>query len=114
MNGSSSTHHRADEKEKAAIRAEIEALMKETNDPRVLDAILKENEGREDELLTNMRNVKEKAAIRAEVETLVRETNPPKSADELLETYAGKEDELIFDLQRMKADQVAVKEEVGG
>ena len=88
--------------------------MKENNDPRVLDAILKENEGREDELLTNMRDVKEKAAIRAEVETLVKETNSSKSADELLETHAGKEVELVVKLQKMKADQVAEKEEVGG
>jgi hypothetical protein len=46
--------------EKAAIRAEVESLIQETKSPRTADELLEEYNGKEDELLTNLREKKAK------------------------------------------------------
>lgn len=46
--------------EKAAIRAKVETLIQETNSPKSADELLEEYNGKEDELLTNLREKKAK------------------------------------------------------
>lgn len=95
--------------DKAAVRAEVETLVKETGAPKSVDELLASYEGREDELLNNLRKMKEKqgkdAELRAEVTQLAAETNAPKSADEMLASYKGREDELLKNLRKMKEKQ---------
>jgi len=95
--------------QKASNRAEVVALVEATNAPKSADELLASYEGREDELIKNLRKMKAKLdgvdVIRAEVATLVKETNAPKSADEMLASYAGREEDLLQNLRKMKAKQ---------
>eukprot|EP00578_Thalassiosira_sp_NH16_P004303 CAMPEP_0181130878 /NCGR_PEP_ID=MMETSP1071-20121207/30107_1 /TAXON_ID=35127 /ORGANISM="Thalassiosira sp., Strain NH16" /LENGTH=1153 /DNA_ID=CAMNT_0023216995 /DNA_START=242 /DNA_END=3703 /DNA_ORIENTATION=- len=97
--------------EKQKIRAEVETLVKETGAPKSVDELLSTYEGREDELIKNLKKMKAKterdAGVVAEVRTLCEETNAPKSADEMLASYAGREEDLLKNLKKMKAKQEA-------
>merc|ERR1712194_985626 len=78
-------------------------------------------EGKEDELIKNLKKMKSKqevaaaeekktedpnkAAKQANIRSLVTETNPGKTADELIVAYDGKEDDLIKNLEKMKTKQ---------
>lgn len=113
--------------QKAATRAEVEALVKETNAPKSADELLNMFEGREEELIKNLTKLKEKnasdaklAEIRAEIAILAEETGAPKSAEEMLASYAGREEELLKNLKKMKTkkqiegDKAALRAEVEG
>jgi len=104
--GAAATIVRSGKKDdKAAIRAEVTQLVKETNAPKSADELLAAYAGRENELLTHLRNMKAKQDKTVEIQSLVAETNAPKSADELLAAYAGRENELLTHLRNMKAKQ---------
>lgn len=103
--------------DKAAVRAEVEALVNATNPGKSADELLKAYEGKEDELVKNLKKMKakqerasakpsvDKTAVKAEVTSLVEETNPGKSAEELLEAYEGREEELVAHLKKLKASK---------
>eukprot|EP00579_Thalassiosira_antarctica_P033098 CAMPEP_0201994884 /NCGR_PEP_ID=MMETSP0905-20130828/2567_1 /ASSEMBLY_ACC=CAM_ASM_000554 /TAXON_ID=420261 /ORGANISM="Thalassiosira antarctica, Strain CCMP982" /LENGTH=1215 /DNA_ID=CAMNT_0048549931 /DNA_START=312 /DNA_END=3959 /DNA_ORIENTATION=- len=104
--GAAATIVRSGKKDdKAAIRAEVTQLVKETNAPKSADELLAAYAGRENELLTHLRNMKAKQDKTVEIQSLVAETNAPKSADELLAAYDGREDELLSNLRKMKTKQ---------
>ncbi|KAL3758420.1 hypothetical protein ACHAWU_006080 [Discostella pseudostelligera] len=88
------------------MRAEIITLVEELNIPKSPDEMLAAYEGREQELLKNLRKMKAKEDTKAEIEALVVETGAPKSAEELLASYAGREEQLLKNLRKMKAKQV--------
>jgi len=104
--GAAATIVRSGKKDdKAAIRAEVTQLVKETNAPKSADELLAAYDGREDELLSNLRKMKTKQDNSAEIRSLIADTNAPKSADELLAAYDGREKELLMHLRKMKAKQ---------
>lgn len=98
----------------AAVKKEVEYLVKETNAPKSADELLKAYAGREEELLTHLRKMKAKndkeKDVRDEVMKLATETNAPKSADEMLITYKGREEELLANLRKMKSRQMSHEE----
>ena len=99
--------------EKEAIKAEVEQLVKETNSPKSAEDLLATYEGREEELLTNLRKMRgvqvKEEVMRIEIENLVKAVDAPKTAEEMLETYKGREEDLLKNLQKMKAKQDRAK-----
>jgi len=90
---------RADESE--AIIAEITSLNEVLSLPKSGDKILSEYEGREDDLLKNL-----KLTATAEITSLTTELSLPKSADKMLKKYKGREGGLLMNLKKMKANQI--------
>lgn len=90
--------------------AEIRQLVADTNAPKTADELLGQYEGREKELLKNLRKMKSKQEMTAEITSLAAETNAPKSSEELLAAYSGREDELLAHLRTMKSKQDAKAE----
>jgi len=115
--------------DKADVKAEIRTLVDATNPGKRADDMLASYEGREEDLLKNLRKMKakqDKAAakkhakseaataalavqstnktesVREQVESLVLTTNPGKSATDLLAAYEGREEELIAHLEKLK------------
>ncbi len=74
------------------------------------DELLASFEGREYELLENLKQMKAKkeedAEIIAQIKLLVEELACPKSADEMLTTYKGQEKVLLTNLKKMKDARV--------
>merc|ERR1711957_929623 len=72
------------------------------------EELLAAYDGREDDLIKNlkmMQTKQAKGAQRAEVKSLVESIDTVKSAEELIAAYDGKEDELIKNLSKMKDKQ---------
>mmetsp|Transcript_1308 Transcript_1308/g.1741 ORF Transcript_1308/g.1741 Transcript_1308/m.1741 type:complete len:203 (+) Transcript_1308:3-611(+) len=100
-----------DSPEKAEKQAEIRSLVESTKPGKTADELIAAYDGKEDELIKNLKKMKSKQDIRekktkqSEIRSLVDETNPGKTADELIAAYEGKEDELIKNLKKMKSKQ---------
>merc|ERR1712127_925271 len=104
-------------KDKANKQQTIRQLVDETNPHKTADELLAMYDGKEDELIKNLKKSKNKMdnkvatedeareKKRATITILVAETNPGKSAEELLAAYDGKEDELLKNLTKMKSKQ---------
>ena len=82
--------------EKAAIRAEVETLIQETNLPKEL---LEEYNGKEDELLTNLR---EKKAKQIAEEDEMKESRAKKDASDSDAKVVTPSDEEIAKMDKME------------
>lgn len=82
--------------EKAAIRAEVETLIQETNSPKEL---LEEYNGKEDELLTNLR---EKKAKQIAEEDEMKESRAKKDASDSDAKVVTPSDEEIAKMDKME------------
>ena len=100
----------------AATIAEVTSLCGELKLPKSADEMLASYEGREEELLKNLRKMKSKqessaalkasnAATIAEVTSLCDELKPGKSAEELLAAYEGREQELLTHLKKLQSSK---------
>jgi hypothetical protein len=98
--------------QKEATIGEIRSLCGELSLPKTADEMLASYEGREEELLTNIRKVKsrqeisatqaaKKRATIAEIRGICGELSLPKTVDEMLASYEGREEELFENLQKM-------------
>ena len=85
--------------DKAAIRAEVTQLAKETHAPKSTDELLATYAGIEIELLSNLRTLKAKQDKPVEIQSLLAETNALKSANKLLGAFGGREDKLLPNLR---------------
>jgi len=89
------------------MRLEIIGLVEELDLPKSPDELLATYDGRDDELLKNLKIIKikkeKKAATIAEIRTLIDAMGLPKTADEMLVTYAGREGGLLKNLCKMKS-----------
>ena len=94
---------------KEATVAEITTLCAELKLPKTADEMLASYEGREEELLKNLKKMKSKMAKKeatiAEITSLCDELSLPKTADEMLANYKGREEELLKNLQKMKSQK---------
>lgn len=124
---------KADE-DRASIVSEVTSLVEETNPGKSAEEMLAAYEGREEDLLKNLKKMKakqdkavasaraseapaasapaaaeasatSKASIEEEVAALVEATKPGKSATELLTAYEGREEELVSNLKKLKASK---------
>merc|ERR1712194_697335 len=87
------------------------------NTGKSAEELLDAYEGKEDDLLKNLKKMKskqdvggaavaedpQKGAKQPSIRELVTEVDPGKTAEELLTAYDGKEDDLIKNLEKMKA-----------
>merc|ERR1711957_790002 len=88
--------------------AEIQSLVESTKPGKSYEELLAAHDGREDDLIKNlkmMQTKQAKGAQRAEVKSLVESIDTVKSGEEMLDAYEGKEDELIKNLEKMKTKQ---------
>jgi len=93
--------------DKKAMKLEIISLIEELELPKSPDELLATYDGREDELLKNLKVMKAKKEREAKtielIRSLVEELALPKTADEMLASYAGREETLLNNLRKMKS-----------
>ena len=96
----------------AETLAEIKTLMESSDIPEdKCDDLLVKYEGREGDLLKNMRRMSSKAIKDAEtmdeIKALIKESDiPSEKADELIVQYEGREEKLLKNLRRMSSSAI--------
>ena len=96
----------------AETLAEIKTLMESSDIPEdKCEDLMVKYEGREGDLLKNMRRLSSKALKDAEtmdeIEALIKESDiPSEKADELIVQYEGREEKLLKNLRRMSSSAI--------